>query len=169
MTWLTVTEYLCHRWPAICSVCRNPYPVLLPVYDYHRMWLLTWAARRVPHVEQEVLTLPEHLTSPPVFSGVRVAQSLVFYVVLLPLFVLSFLFWPRCCLFFDLWFLITPSYLQSFLLKADSTWAIQSPWSLSLFLFIRKGKNTFAGGGGSTIIVLHAWLLIWSSIGRNSP
>ena len=23
MTWLTVTEYLCHKWPRICSVCRN--------------------------------------------------------------------------------------------------------------------------------------------------
>jgi hypothetical protein len=31
-------------------------------------------------VEQELLTLPEHLSSPPVFSGVRVTQSLVLYV-----------------------------------------------------------------------------------------
>jgi len=23
MTWLTVTTYLCHKWPRICSVCRN--------------------------------------------------------------------------------------------------------------------------------------------------
>jgi hypothetical protein len=23
MTWLTVTEYLCHSWPQICSVSRN--------------------------------------------------------------------------------------------------------------------------------------------------
>jgi hypothetical protein len=34
----------------------------------------------VPLVEQELLTLPEHLSSPPVFSGVRVTQSLVLYV-----------------------------------------------------------------------------------------
>jgi hypothetical protein len=32
-------------------------------------------------VEQELLTLPEHLSSPPVFSGVRVTRSLVFSVV----------------------------------------------------------------------------------------
>jgi hypothetical protein len=31
-------------------------------------------------MEQELLTLPEHLSSPPVFSGVRVARSLVLCV-----------------------------------------------------------------------------------------
>jgi hypothetical protein len=31
-------------------------------------------------VEQELLTLPEHLSSPSVFSGVRVTRSLVLYV-----------------------------------------------------------------------------------------
>ena len=35
----------------------------------------------MPLVEQEFLTLPEHLKSPPVFSGVRVAQFLVLRVV----------------------------------------------------------------------------------------
>ena len=34
----------------------------------------------MPLVEQELLTLPEHLSSPPVFSGVRVTRSLVLYV-----------------------------------------------------------------------------------------
>jgi hypothetical protein len=31
-------------------------------------------------VEQELPTLPEHLSSPPVFSGARVTRSLVLYV-----------------------------------------------------------------------------------------
>ena len=31
-------------------------------------------------VEQELLTLPDHLSSPPVYSGIRVTQSLVLYV-----------------------------------------------------------------------------------------
>ena len=35
----------------------------------------------MPRVEQELLTLPEHLNSPPVFSGVRVTLFLV-YVLL---------------------------------------------------------------------------------------
>ena len=30
------------------------------------------------HVEQELLTISDHLSSPPEFSGVRIAQSLVF-------------------------------------------------------------------------------------------
>jgi hypothetical protein len=33
----------------------------------------------VPLVEQDLLTLPEHLSSPPVVSGVRVIRSLVLY------------------------------------------------------------------------------------------
>jgi len=36
--------------------------------------------RGVPLMEQELPTLPEHLCSPPVFSGVRVTRSLVLYV-----------------------------------------------------------------------------------------
>jgi hypothetical protein len=38
---------------------------------------VTILTRRVPLVEQELLTLPEHLSSPPVFSGVRITRSLV--------------------------------------------------------------------------------------------
>jgi hypothetical protein len=40
----------------------------------------TRLTRQVPLVEQELLTLPEHPSSPPVFIGVRVTQSLVLYV-----------------------------------------------------------------------------------------
>jgi hypothetical protein len=41
---------------------------------------VTRLTRRVPLVKQELLTLPEHLSSPPVFSEVRVTRSLVLYV-----------------------------------------------------------------------------------------
>ena len=34
----------------------------------------------MPLVEQELFTLPEHLSLPPVFSGVRVTRSLVLFV-----------------------------------------------------------------------------------------
>jgi hypothetical protein len=40
----------------------------------------TRLTRRMPLVEQELLLLPEHLSSPPVFSSVRVTRSLVLYV-----------------------------------------------------------------------------------------
>ena len=37
--------------------------------------------RRLPLVEQELLILPDHLSSPPVFSWVRFVRNLVFCVV----------------------------------------------------------------------------------------
>ena len=47
-------------------------------------WLIigfvTRLTRRVPLVEQDLTTLPEHLSSPPDFSGVRVTRSLVLCV-----------------------------------------------------------------------------------------
>jgi hypothetical protein len=67
--------------------------------------------RRVPLVEQELFTLPEHIwVHPRVFSWVHVTRSLVLYVMFCrSLFVLLyFFFWPLCCLSFDLQILITP-------------------------------------------------------------
>jgi hypothetical protein len=49
-------------------------------------------------VEQELLTRTEQLSSPPVFSGVRVTPSLVVCAC----------FIDRCLFFFDLLILITP-------------------------------------------------------------
>jgi hypothetical protein len=57
---------------------------------------VTRLTRRVPLVEQELLTLPEHLNSSPVFSRVRVTRSLVLYVCFVLFFVaivLSVLLW----------------------------------------------------------------------------
>ena len=65
---------------------------------------------RVPHVEYELLTIPEHMSLPPVFSGVRAARSYVFCVVICRSFfvLLSFFVYPLCCLsVFDLRLLIT--------------------------------------------------------------
>jgi hypothetical protein len=79
MTWLTAMEYLRHKWPQICSTWRKHLFRSFPL-----SWLLigfvTRLTRRVPLVELELLTLPEHLDSLPVFSGVRVTRSLVLYV-----------------------------------------------------------------------------------------
>ena len=66
-------------WPRICSTCRKHFPVLSSFMTYHRV--VTRLARSVPLVEQELLTLQEHLSSPPVFSGVRVTRSLVCCVI----------------------------------------------------------------------------------------
>jgi hypothetical protein len=49
-----------------------------PFLRYDTTDCVTW---RAPLVEQELPTLPDYLSSPPVFSGVRVARSLVYCVV----------------------------------------------------------------------------------------
>jgi hypothetical protein len=52
--------------------------------SFHRSWLITGVVtrltRRVSLVDQELLTLPEHMSSPPFFSGVRVTRSLALCV-----------------------------------------------------------------------------------------
>jgi hypothetical protein len=75
MTWLTVMEYLCHKYaPLVVSTSRS----------FPRSWLITGfvtrLTRRMSLVEKELLTLLEHMSSPSVFSGVRVTRSLVLYV-----------------------------------------------------------------------------------------
>jgi hypothetical protein len=75
-------------WPLwnICVTNDHGYVPLVvnTSRSFPRSWLitgfvtrLTW---RVSLVEQELPTLPVHLSSPPVFSGVRVTRSLVLYV-----------------------------------------------------------------------------------------
>jgi hypothetical protein len=44
------------------------------------MLFLSRLTRRVSQEEQELITFPEHMSSPPVFGGVRVTRSLVLYV-----------------------------------------------------------------------------------------
>ena len=54
-------------------------------------------------VKQELATLPEHLSSPPVFSDVRVTRSLVVYACFVDRclsFFPFFSFCELCCLFF---------------------------------------------------------------------
>jgi hypothetical protein len=49
-------------------------------HDFHiRLFLCCLTAtRRISHVEEELLTIHKHPRSPPIFSGVLVARSLVF-------------------------------------------------------------------------------------------
>jgi hypothetical protein len=56
-------KYMCHTCPLIFPTCRKHFP------PFHHPWLFTGfvtrLTRRVLLVEQELLTLPEHLCSPP--------------------------------------------------------------------------------------------------------
>jgi len=37
MTWLTIMEYLCHKWPQICFTCLKLFSVLSSFMTYHRV------------------------------------------------------------------------------------------------------------------------------------
>ena len=101
-------EYLWHNWPRKCSVCPNHNR------SFPHSWLITGfitiVTRRVLHVEQELLTLPEHLSSPSVSSFVRVARSLVFCVMFCGSLFCPFVSFPLVIVLYVLfhwWLLIT--------------------------------------------------------------
>jgi hypothetical protein len=107
------------------KMCLYKIIVVNTFRSFPHSWLITdfvkKLTRRLPLVEQELLTFPDHLSSSQVFSGVRVARSLVLCVMFCrSLFVLLSLFFCLLCYlsFLDLWILITPlvssnsSYLQ---------------------------------------------------------
>ena len=75
---------------------------------YHQC--VTRLTRRVLLVEHELLNVPEDLSSPPIFSGVRVTRSLVLYICFIDrcLSFSTFFFWSLCRIFFDMRILITP-------------------------------------------------------------
>ena len=113
-------------------------------------------------VEQELLTLLEHLSSSPVFGEVRVTRSLVLCVCFVDRFlsICTFFFWPlRCLFFFEIRILITPlvsshssyncrasfplllSMVVTTLLQMMININIQTPTLLPLVSEHRKGKT----------------------------
>ena len=90
-----------------------------PTISISSTGFITILIQRVPLVEQEPPTLPEHPSSPPIFSWVRVTRSLVLCVCFVDrcLSFCPFFFWPLCCLLFDLRLLIIP--LVSLVLMID--------------------------------------------------
>jgi hypothetical protein len=92
MTWLAATEYLCHKWPRICSVYRYHSPVRSLFMTYHRIY--NKYNTTVALMEQEL------------FKNVPLISSVFCVVFCWLLFVVSsFFFWSLFCLSFDLWFL----------------------------------------------------------------
>ena len=83
-------------------------------WSFPHSWLIigfvTRSTRRVPPVEQELLSFRGTWVHHQLFSEVRVTRSLVLYVCFVDrcLSFCIFLIWPLWCLFFDLRILITP-------------------------------------------------------------
>ena len=57
----------------LSSKCSYIFQIFVFLIKYFTTRLTRW----VPLIDQELLTFTEHLSSPPVFSGVRVTRSLV--------------------------------------------------------------------------------------------
>ena len=81
-------------------------------FSYQMGLLRLIVLRRMSLEEQQLLTLSEHLSSSPLFNGVRVANNLQFFVQYFrnSLFVLQYFpLWSLYCLFFfELRLVITP-------------------------------------------------------------
>jgi hypothetical protein len=76
MTWLTIIEYMRHKWPRICSTCRQYFPFLSSFMTCHRVCNSINTTGATSEAGTAYL-FAEHLSSSPVFSGVRVTRSLV--------------------------------------------------------------------------------------------
>ena len=127
-TWLTVMN--------ICVTNDHGYVPLVAMtsrsFPYSRLitGFVTRLTRRVPLVEQELPTLPEHLSLSPVFSGVRVTRSLVLCICFVDR-CLSFFFSLLCCLFFF-----------DILILSTSLWYLQTLLAYFVFHFIIKKSST---------------------------
>ena len=108
-------------------------------------------------VEQELLILPEHLSSPPVFSGGRVTRSLVLYVC----------FVDRCLSFCTFSFghcVVCSSLINGFWLPV---WYLQTllkqPKTSKILEQQHFSRLSFLGGNKSNI--LDGLLTFWKIIG----
>jgi hypothetical protein len=101
-------EYLCHKWPRICSTCRKHIPVHSSFLTYHRVcyYINTTGATSGAGTAYP----SEHMISPPVFRGSCYSIFSFMCMFCRSLFVFLYVFfWTLCCLFFfDIQIMITP-------------------------------------------------------------
>ena len=139
----------------VISTCRKYFPV--------HLWLITGfvfrLTRRVPLKKQELLTLQEHLSSSPVFSGVRVTRCLALCVCFVDrcLYFCTFSFGhcvvcssPTYGFWLPLWYLQT---LLQLIISNGSFVSCRGKgggviWSLSLEEDLAKEKLSFLVGSG---------------------
>jgi hypothetical protein len=89
MPWLAVTEYLCHRWLHICSVCRNNNPVPSSFITYNQVCKKSNTANAKCGAKAAYPSEASKFT--PGICGIHVARSLVFCVVFSTLLFVLFL------------------------------------------------------------------------------
>ena len=107
--WLSVMGYLCHKWSRISYTCRKHFPVLSSFMTCTKS-ITTGASSRTG-----TATLPEHLWSHPEFQWGLCYSIFIFTCMFCRSFfvLLSFFFWPLCCLYLNLRILLPIWYLTS--------------------------------------------------------
>jgi hypothetical protein len=125
----------------------------LALLHIHRDVRRVWRYQRVnlSLVEQELPTLPEHLSSSPVFIWVRVTRSLDSYVCFVDRRLsLYFFFWPLCCLFFDIRILINPGLLpkhsRNLLHSTNHANRIRTMWTIFFWFEASKAMEQNSNG-----------------------
>ena len=108
MTWLTATEYLCHKWPRIWSTCHKHFQVLSSFMTYRR--LCNWSNKTGT---TSGTGTAYHFGAPEFIPGFGFKWgsccSIFSFLCSVLLVLLSVFYWPLCFLFFlDLQILITP-------------------------------------------------------------
>jgi hypothetical protein len=66
--WLIATKYPYLKWQWIFYFLRICFLSSITAKTIYRTWLYVWVTRQLSYMKQELLTLPGHLSSPPVFS-----------------------------------------------------------------------------------------------------
>ena len=77
----------------------------------------------MPHVEKDLLTLPEHLRAPLVFGRVRIAYSLFFFVVSCVLLFGLFVFFSFLAMALSVYFQINEFDCPSSIFRPSFTWS----------------------------------------------
>ena len=97
MTWLTVTEYLCHKWPRVCSVWPQFGPFLIHDLFSNSSYHLVCNKSSITYgTGTDYPSEAPEFT--PFFSLIRIARSVVFCVMFCLCFFCPFV--PLCCLSF---------------------------------------------------------------------
>jgi hypothetical protein len=108
----------------VSSYTQNVFKIFIQLHDYHIRWYCSrrlFVTRRVPLVEQELLSLSKHLIFSPVFSC-------SFFSFLCSVELTCYVFWPLYCLSFKLLYYHLCIFNLSLLFLVMCTYDLQICW-----------------------------------------
>ena len=115
----------------------------------------------MPHVEQELPTLPEHLNAPSIFSGVCTARSLIFYVMFCRLLFVLFLY----AIVLSVLLQFTASDYSFVVFKIFFPWSMFTKVHLKDDLSWKTNIMVFEGKFNCTMFYVNCLLSLFSEMG----